>query len=205
MRHIKAERAPRALGLGLMLGVLGCGGKAAEGSQPEAPTYSAPRATPPSPASPPVGSAGQLQPAPPLNPSPQPPPTPPPPQPLPGVAELSRAAAENVLASNCGQCHGPALTPAQAPDGLNYIDDIDRLVETGRIVPLSSATSRIIVLMRNGTEPPPGSGLPPLSDADIAIVASYIDDPRFWPILVPENGADAGTEAPIVDAGADGA
>src|SRR5262245_54930518 len=39
----------------------------------------------------------------------------PPPRPAqqdPGAneTELARAAAENVLAANCGQCHGPALT-----------------------------------------------------------------------------------------------
>src|SRR5262245_10268428 len=56
-------------------------------------------------------------------------------------AALARAAAENVLAANCGQCHGPALTPAQAQAGMNYIDDIDKLVETGKILPLNSAGS----------------------------------------------------------------
>src|SRR5688572_18419146 len=38
--------------------------------------------------------------------------------------DLARAAAENVLASRCGGCHGPALTPAQASAGMNYIDDM---------------------------------------------------------------------------------
>src|SRR4051812_41941419 len=34
-----------------------------------------------------------------------------------GEAALAKAAAENVLASNCGQCHGPALSEQQAQAG----------------------------------------------------------------------------------------
>ena len=107
-------------------------------------------------------------------------------------AELARAAAENVLASNCGQCHGPALTEQQALAGMNYIDDIDRLVETGKIVPLNSAASRVILRMVRGEMPPTGSGLPAVTDADIAIVSQYIDNPRFWPGYAPANCADSG-------------
>src|SRR5689334_23169448 len=59
-------------------------------------------------------------------------------------AALAKASAENVLASNCGQCHGPNLTPAAAKAGMNYINDIDRLVQTGKIVPLNSAGSLIV-------------------------------------------------------------
>jgi hypothetical protein len=47
----------------------------------------------------------------------------------PSAEDLARAAAENVLASNCGGCHGPALTPQQASAGMNYIDDIERLAD----------------------------------------------------------------------------
>jgi serine/threonine-protein kinase len=95
-------------------------------------------------------------------------------------AELAKAAAENVLAANCGQCHGPALTPAQAQAGMNYIDDIDKLVETGKIVPLNSAGSRIIQRMVRREMPPVTTGRT-VTDADINTVAQYIDNPRFWP------------------------
>src|SRR5687768_8489481 len=47
----------------------------------------------------------------------------------PSAEDLARAAAENVLASRCGGCHGPALTPAQASAGMNYIDDIQKLAD----------------------------------------------------------------------------
>jgi mono/diheme cytochrome c family protein len=113
--------------------------------------------------------------------------------------------AENVLAANCGYCHGPALTPQQAAAGLNYINDIDRLVEVGLIVPLNSGASRVFQVMLDGSMPPAASGYS-MTDADIAIIANYIDNPRFWPYvpLPPILAVDAGVAAPGVDAGADG-
>jgi mono/diheme cytochrome c family protein len=95
-------------------------------------------------------------------------------------AELAKAAAENVLAANCGQCHGPALTPQQAQAGMNYINDIDKLVETGKIVPLNAAGSRIIQRMVKGEMPPVSTGRT-VTEADINIVSEYINNPRFWP------------------------
>ena len=95
-------------------------------------------------------------------------------------AALAKAAAENVLASNCGQCHGPALTPQQAQAGMNYIDNIDELVKTGKIVPLNAAGSRIIQRMVKGEMPPVTTGRT-VTAADINIVSEYINNPRFWP------------------------
>jgi len=106
----------------------------------------------------------------------------------PSAEELARAAAENVLASNCGGCHGPALTPVQASAGMNYINDIERLADEGKIIPLNSAGSRIIERMREGSMPPPQSLQDPVSDADINIVAQFIDNPRFWPGVEPAGG-----------------
>jgi len=103
-------------------------------------------------------------------------------------AKLARAAAENVLAANCGQCHGPNLTPQTAQAGMNYINDIDKLVDTGKIVPLNSAGSRVIQRMERGEMPPISSGLPAVTDADINTVAQYIDNPRFWPEYAPTGG-----------------
>ncbi len=103
-------------------------------------------------------------------------------------ADLARAAAENVLAANCGQCHGPALTPEDALAGMNYINDIEQLVETGKIIPLNSAGSRVVQRMVRGEMPPPNSGLPAVTEADITTVAQYIDNPRFWPDVAPTGG-----------------
>jgi len=199
---MKVERAGRVVGLGLMLSVLGCGGKAADDSRPAQPLYSAPRATP---TSPPVAAAPRPSQPVPMT-APEQPPSPPRPLPDPIVecCGLAKAAAENVLLANCGQCHGPALTPAQAQDGINFIGDIDQLVVAGLIAPLSSATSRVVVVMRDGSMPPPSTGLPAVTEADIEVVAQYIDNPRFWPDVPPPAVVDAGIETPSVDAGADG-
>ncbi|HKO93022.1 MAG TPA: hypothetical protein VJU61_17825, partial [Polyangiaceae bacterium] len=103
-------------------------------------------------------------------------------------AALAKAAAENVLASNCGQCHGGQLTPQTALAGMNYIDDIDQLVTTGKIVPLNSAGSRIVQRMVRGEMPPVSSGQPAVTEADITTVSQYIDNPRFWPDVAPTGG-----------------
>lgn len=101
---------------------------------------------------------------------------------------LARAAAENVLNSNCGQCHGTQLAPGQESGGMNYINDIDQLVENGKIQPLNSGASRVIQRMRDGSMPPPSAQLPRVTAADIDTVAQFIDNPRFWPDLAAAEG-----------------
>jgi serine/threonine-protein kinase len=97
------------------------------------------------------------------------------------VEALARAGAQNVLAANCGQCHGPQLAPAQASGGgMNYINDIDKLVENGKVIPLNSAGSLIIRRMTDGSMPPAQSGLPRVTQQDINTVAQFIDNPNFW-------------------------
>lgn len=110
--------------------------------------------------------------------------------PGPGELELARAAAENVLRANCGQCHGPALSPAAARAGMNYIDDIDALVDNGKITPLSAADSPVVRRMRDGSMPPVGSNGPRPSDREIDVVADFIDNPVFWPEFRPEPSCD---------------
>ncbi|MEY4546200.1 MAG: Serine/threonine-protein kinase pkn1 [Pseudomonadota bacterium] len=101
------------------------------------------------------------------------------------IAALARGAAENILASNCGRCHGPALDSSRARAGMNYIDDMERLVQAGVIVPLSATRSRIVQRMLRGEMPPISSGLPRVTSSDIAIVSDFIDNPRFWPGAAP--------------------
>jgi mono/diheme cytochrome c family protein len=107
--------------------------------------------------------------------------------PDPGVSELelARASAENVLRVNCGQCHGPQLTEAAARAGMNFIDDIDRLVNEGKLIPLNAAESPVVVRMREGSMPPLNNDGPRPSDREIAQVADFIDDPLFWPEYRP--------------------
>lgn len=100
-------------------------------------------------------------------------------------AALVRGAAQNILAANCGQCHGPALNESEALAGMNYIDDMDRLARTGKVVPLSATRSRIVQRMLRGEMPPANSGLPRITRADITMVSDFIDNPRFWPAAAP--------------------
>jgi len=104
------------------------------------------------------------------------------------VGALAKAAAENVLLANCGQCHGSQLDAEDIEAGMNYIDDIDKLVEEGKIFPLDADNSEIIDRMRLGEMPPSYSGLPPVSDNDIEIVAQYINNEQFWPDVAPRGG-----------------
>jgi len=101
--------------------------------------------------------------------------------------ELARAQAENILAANCGQCHGSALTPLEASGGMNYIADIDTLVAEGKIVPLNSAGSRIIQRMKEGSMPPFSTGRT-VSEDDIDTVANFIDEESFWPDVADQGG-----------------
>jgi len=120
----------------------------------------------PTPARPPAN------PATPANPGPQ----------VDDQAELAKAAALNVLKDQCGACHG---ANGSNQGGMAYIDDIDKLVETGKIQPLDSENSLIIQRMRKGEMPPAYSGAPPVANAQIDIVAQYIDNEQFWPGAAP--------------------
>jgi len=93
----------------------------------------------------------------------------------------ARDAVENILASNCGQCHGPALSEADAANGMNYIQDLDRLAEEEKLIPGDSANSLIIKRMRAGEMPPRNQGKTPVKPQDIDLVANFIDNERFWP------------------------
>jgi serine/threonine-protein kinase len=104
----------------------------------------------------------------------------------PSQLELARAAAENVLRSSCGRCHGPELSLASARAGMNYIEDIDELVANEKITPLDSANSAVVRRMLDGSMPPVGTPGSRPSSQDIAVVANFIDDPLFWPGFRPE-------------------
>jgi mono/diheme cytochrome c family protein len=114
------------------------------------------------------------------DPIPRPDPTPAP-DPGGSAEDIARAQAENILASNCGGCHGPALTEEDASAGMNYIQDMDRLAEEGQLIPGDSRGSFIIQRMREGSMPPPNANRPQVSAAEIDTVAAFIDNERFWP------------------------
>jgi len=95
----------------------------------------------------------------------------------------AKAFAENVLKSECGGCHGTQLTPDTARARMNYIDDIDQLIANNKLIPGNSADSLVIQRMRNGEMPPTAEGFDPVADAQINVVADFIDNPDFFPVV----------------------
>jgi mono/diheme cytochrome c family protein len=95
--------------------------------------------------------------------------------------ELAKDQAQNILLTNCGGCHGTQLTPLTARAGMNFINDMDKLADNKKIIPLDAEASPIIRRMRNQSMPPPAEGGRPVAATDIDIVARYINTPDFWP------------------------
>jgi len=116
---------------------------------------------------------------------------PPPGPPNTSPNDLAKATAENVLLEACGGCHGSNLSTQEAKGGgFNFIDDIDQLVDKGYIKPLNADDSRIIQRMRLGQMPPQGAGT--VSDSDIEVVASYINNPNFWDLPAQDDCSKSG-------------
>jgi mono/diheme cytochrome c family protein len=101
------------------------------------------------------------------------------------AVDLARAQAQNVLLANCGGCHGTQLTPETARSRMNYINDMAKLVANQKVLPLNSEASPIIRRMRDGSMPPPDEGGQRVNAADIALVANFIDNPLYWPDVIP--------------------
>ncbi|MEY4550908.1 MAG: Serine/threonine-protein kinase pkn1, partial [Pseudomonadota bacterium] len=119
------------------------------------------------------------------------------PAPRPSAREQAQQAAEAVLVANCSGCHGSALPLARAQGGINFIDDIDALIAAKKLTPLNSATSPLVQLLLNGEMPPPGAA-PVVSKADVELISSFIDNPRFWPDYVQSAGCKP-DDAKLVD------
>lgn len=197
-------RSARNTGAVLLAGMLGCGGlgcggkAASEGANEPPPAPAAPAPTPSPPA--PEPARPTAAPSPPASAEPSPPVVTPSEEYT--EYELRQAQVQNILLAYCGACHGPPLSPEEALGGIWFINDLDELTEQGYIVPLISAQSRIVQVMRDGSMPPPSSGWGPVPDVEIDVVAEFIDAPLFWPVQQPRPSPGAGM-APV-DAGADG-
>jgi mono/diheme cytochrome c family protein len=114
-------------------------------------------------------------------------------------------AAEITLLYLCGSCHGPeAIAKGNVQGGFDAIKDVDRMIQLGLVVPLHSAESRLVQMLRDGSMPPPGVEPRP-TDIDIEIVAAFIDNPLFWDVPLPVTPAlDGGAAVASEDAAADG-
>lgn len=90
--------------------------------------------------------------------------------------------AENILGALCGRCHGSQFaTPQKAEGSINFIDNMEELLDAGLAIGGDSQRSIIIRLMRNGTMPPDLPNVAQPSNADTDAVAAYLDNPVLFP------------------------
>lgn len=125
----------------VLAGWLGCGGRVVDEPAGAEPLRAAPRPGPR--AQPPSSALPRAEPAPLPALAPAPAPVSPPDD-AKGRQESECSCVSdgvaNVLTSNCGQCHGP-LAPVADSGGITFINDLDRLIAAGLLVPLNSAAS----------------------------------------------------------------
>jgi serine/threonine-protein kinase len=82
---------------------------------------------------------------------------------------LLQAQVEDILNRNCGSCHGAEGT-LQA--GMDYIEDIEQLVASGRIVPGNPDASLVVQRVVSGSMPPAGNARP--TDDEIAQIVAFV-------------------------------
>jgi hypothetical protein len=70
------------------------------------------------------------------------------------IEELARAEFEDLLSRTCGQCHSADSSVVRG--GIDYIDNLDELIATNRIVPGDPEASLIYQRIDRGEMPPPG-------------------------------------------------
>lgn len=166
----------------MLLVALGCGGRA---NDRERSGGSAAADVPPA-----ASSTPGVTPSSPAAPPPRPPsenaPTTPQPNLAPGSPAASTSSAnscfsvaqmllirpvalgENVLAANCGACHGGQLeSPA---GGVGPIDDLDLLSAQGQLFFCDPERSPIVKSIRSGAMPPPASGYAAVSPLDLELI-----------------------------------
>ncbi len=83
---------------------------------------------------------------------------------------LLQAQVEDILGRTCGECHG-AEGSGQAD--IDFIEDLDRLAETGLIEPGNGQGSTLILRILAGSMPPPGYAPP--TDDEIQQIIQYLD------------------------------
>jgi mono/diheme cytochrome c family protein len=90
------------------------------------------------------------------------------------------AQAEAVLLDSCGDCHGGEPSPLRCGtcDGMYYVENLRRLVESGNIVPCRWQDSLVYQRIADGSMPPPGSRQNnggTLEDEDVELVGEVVN------------------------------
>jgi hypothetical protein len=86
---------------------------------------------------------------------------------------------ERMLNANCGACHSmPAFygcVDNLCGDWYREPLRISDLIELDKITPGDAAASRVMIRLYAGEMPPAASGLPPMPEADVSWLATFID------------------------------
>jgi mono/diheme cytochrome c family protein len=77
---------------------------------------------------------------------------------------------QSILEQSCHSCHGES---GSNEGGMNYVLDLKRLVETGKIVARDAEKSDLMARIADGSMPPDGIE-PRVSPADIALIGEWI-------------------------------
>jgi len=101
----------------------------------------------------------------------------------------------DVLAAHCGECHS-SLAQAQLLDTPDALGALTALVSAGYVVPANAKASPVYQQSASGEMPPPDSGVPPLEQWELDLLALFIETPSFWP---PAPVADCGAPPSFTD------
>jgi hypothetical protein len=78
-----------------------------------------------------------------------------------------------LLGYHCGDCHFPPDGPTE---GVYDFNNLDRLIETHKVIPGDAEASRVVLRMRRGDMPPPEvSQVPPMPEVAIDLIADFIN------------------------------
>jgi mono/diheme cytochrome c family protein len=90
----------------------------------------------------------------------------------PSLAPIDQA--EAILGARCGSCHGPANSCGTC-DGLRDIDDMGKMIDSGKILPCNWRGSPVAQRISRGEMPPRSSNQPPPTGQELAILANFVD------------------------------
>lgn len=75
----------------------------------------------------------------------------------------------------CGECHSAELGELGYWDGMFGIEDLELMIEKGKIIPGDGEGSRLVQRMREGTMPPPTAENAPMSAPSVDRIIAFID------------------------------
>ncbi len=85
---------------------------------------------------------------------------------------------EATLTQYCGSCHGAdAREKGSVQGNFDFVDEYDRLLESGLVIPGDAQESLVIRRILDGTMPPPSSDVPKPTEDVLDQVQAFINNP----------------------------